>query len=131
MRTHLLNLLAFAIWLIWLLFIYTLGVNGFRVAAAVAIALMVAAMFFWNKKQSTKLQADRVTSLSNGDALSPNIKLTIKFLQALFFVSWLVAIIIGAGIFGRSANLSYAFNTCCAVGLGSGLFASWLKRASK
>jgi hypothetical protein len=33
----------------------------FRVAAAVAIALMVAAMFFWNKKQSTKLQADRVT----------------------------------------------------------------------
>lgn len=134
MRKTLLNFLVFVVSLILLLAIYTLGKNGSRIGAAGGIVVLVAWMLFWNiwnrRRLAKLLQTDRVLEASEASAISVNRKAIINFLRVLAWGVWLVAIVIGAGVLGRSPNLSYVFTACCVIGLGAVLISTLLTRKS-
>jgi len=108
MRKQLLDFVGFVVSTILLFVIWTLAQNGSRIGAAIGIAALVAWMLFfnnWHKRQFPQ------------PATPENRKAIIKFLGVLCLGVWLVAIVIGAGIFGRSRILDYVFIACGAIGL--------------
>jgi hypothetical protein len=126
------DFLVFVGALILLLAAYTLGKNGSPVGAAGGIAVLVAWLFFWNRRQSAKLpQMDRVLGISAASTMPANRKAIINFLRALFVGLWLIAIVIGAGVFGRSPTLSYVFAACCVIGLGAVFAIRFITRKSQ
>jgi hypothetical protein len=135
MRKTLLNFLVFVISAVLLLASWALGNNGSRVGAAVGIVGLVAWMLFWNIWNRRRLakppQTDRVLETSEAAAISTSRKAIINFLRVLSTGLWLVGIVIGAGIFGRSSNLSYVFTACCVTGLGTLLISGLLSRKSQ
>lgn len=139
------DFLVFVGALMLLLAAFGLGKNGSPTGAASgiavlagwlffwSIAVLVGWLFFWNRRGSANPpQRDRFLGTSAAAATIPaNRQAIINSLRVLFLGLWLIAITIGAGVFGRSPILSYVFAACCVIGIGALFAIKFLIRKSQ
>jgi membrane protein implicated in regulation of membrane protease activity len=128
MRKALLGFLLWCICIILLLGIWTLANGGYRLAAAAGIPLLLAVMYFGNRRISGEnARMDLIVEPGKAPARP---KGRFNPLHLALLMLWVVGIAIGAGIFGRSPLLSFIFTVVCVVGLVGTLIARSLNQNS-
>ncbi|HEX3937137.1 MAG TPA: hypothetical protein VHX43_06495 [Xanthobacteraceae bacterium] len=118
MQKTLSDFLGWAVAIILLLVAYTFGKNDIRSGAIGGVVLLVAWMYFWNRPRSSNIASTDCTSETSQGLTEPTTrKMNFDWFNIIAWGLWLVAICIGAGIFGKSGYQSYVFDACAVLGL--------------